>query len=220
MRVQATAQSQRLFATLLCFAGSILYAEPEICLTGNAEQKALNKRLLTAGYRYVWVGTNQPVFPGERYLSGWLSFKEGMLCDDHVFALPFQSQLREKTKYTAYAWPRSKKGVELEIDLGRICEVTRFSLAGSKEIIVKGYSEKTGRWLPLAAGNGMLKIRGFRCRRFRVENTGDFAEMYIWGRVLDKGVETSLPQPLPAATPDKKFKGLSLKPSGTPPMAP
>ncbi|MDP7249901.1 MAG: glycoside hydrolase family 20 zincin-like fold domain-containing protein [Planctomycetota bacterium] len=211
---------RRLYTVIFCLCACILHAEPEICLTGNAEQKAFNKRLLTAGYRYVWVGTNQPVFPGERYLSGWLSFKEGMLCDDHVFALPFQSQLRDKTKYTSYAWPRSKKGVELEIDLGRVCEVTRFSLAGSKEIIVKGYSDKTGRWLPLVAGEGMLKIRGFRCRRFRVENTGDFAEMYIWGRVLDEGAATSLPQPLPAATPDKKFAGLNLKPSGTPPMAP
>ena len=210
----------RLFVALLCLAACSLHAEPERCLTGNAKQKAFNKRLLTAGYRYVWVGTNQPVFPGERYLSGWLSFAEGMLCDGQVFVLPFQSQLRDKARYTDYAWPGSKKGIELEIDLGQVCEVTRFSLAGSKEVIIKGYSEKAERWLPLAAGEGMLKISGFRCRRFRAENTGDFAEMTIWGRLLNEDAQALLPPPLPAALPDKKFTGLNLKPSGTPPMAP
>lgn len=209
-----------LLLCLLCPLPTVLWAGTEFCLTGNGERKALNKRLHLAGYRYVWVGTNQPVFPGERHTAGWLSFAEGMLCDGADFALPFQSQLRDKCKYTGYAWPRSKKGVELEIDLGQVCAVTRFALDGSRRAIVKGYSTEAKRWLPLADGESELKIAGFQCRRFRAENEGDFAEMYIWGRTLGEDAIEKLPPPVLPSYPDQKFVGLNLKPSDVPAMAP
>lgn len=198
--------------------GSEGSGEIEYCLSGNASRNELNLKLRNAGYRYVWTGTNQTAFPGERYTAGWVSFAEGMLCDQQEFNLPYQSQLREKCKYTGYAWPES--GYELEIDFGKVCRVTRFSLVGSKRIMVRAFYPRAKRWLCIAKGTGMLKIAGFSCRRFRVDVEGEMAEMHIWGNKLDEDAEMKLPAPLPVYDTQSKFTRLDLKPAPEPAWAP
>lgn len=209
-----------LIGAFILFSLSVKSSEAEtlLCLTGNAAQNEYNQRLEEGGYRYLWAGTDQPVFPAERYMSGWLSFTEGLLCDGQDFNLPFQGQLREKCRYTDYDWPES--GYELEVDLGQVCEVRRFTLSGADELVLKGYSKEARRWLPLAHAKNELDVQGFQCQRFRVEVSGRFAEMRIWGRVLEKGAGEQLPPPLPAPPPAEKFAGLSLKPPEAPAMAP
>lgn len=218
MTVKQQAIQSILFALVWLQASGSLCAEHARCLTGNSEISDLNHRLTDAAYRYVWAGTNQPCFPGERYTSGWLSFVEGLLCDGQTYKLPFQAQLREKCKYTSYAWP--DRGYELDIDLGQVCQVTRFSLNGARKLTLKGYSQKAKRWVPLLSGEGELRIEGFQCRHFRVEVEGGFAEMFIWGRPLGEDTTPELPPPLPPPDPDEPFTGLSLKPSEQASFAP
>jgi hypothetical protein len=195
-----------------------LQAEPALCLTGNSNVKELNQRPVEAGYRYVWAGTNQPCFPAEQQTSGWVSFAEGLLCDGQNYELPFHAALREKCGYTSYDWPND--GYELDIDLGQVCEIARLSLSGAKRLILKGYSEPARRWIPLAAGANELSVQGFQARRFRVEVAGRFAEMTIWGRLLDAKATPMLPPALAPQDPNEPFAGLKLKPSEQPSFAP
>ncbi|MBI2190505.1 MAG: hypothetical protein HYU36_00805 [Planctomycetes bacterium] len=192
-------------------------ARAEFCLTGNAEEKERNRRLEEGGYRYVWAGTDQPAFPAERYLSGWLSFTEGLLCDGQNMDLPFGGQLREKCYYTNYDWPEN--GYELEVDLGQVCKVTRFKLNGAQSLVLKGYNAVSRRWLPLAAGVNEVSLTDFQTRRFRVEVAGRFAEMTLWGDPIEKGAPEKMPRPMQPVWPSKPFTGLNLKPSVIPMMA-
>lgn len=198
--------------------GSCVFAESDRCLTGNSAIKPLNEKLVNSGYRYVWDNTNQTMFPADRYTAGWISFEEGYLCDGSLSGIPFQGKQREVTKYTGYAWP--KKGYSLEIVLGQICEVKKVKLAGAQSFILKGFSEEAQRWLPLAKGENELTVSGFSTDRFRVEYGGNAAELEIWGKPLGAKGRVSIPNPLPPAPAEKPFKGLSMKPASTPPMAP
>jgi hypothetical protein len=198
--------------------GSCAFAESDRCLTGNSAIKPLNQRLVNSGYRYVWANTNQTMFPADRYTAGWISFEEGYLCDSNPYLLPFQGKEREVTRYTNYAWP--KEGYSLEVVLGQVCEVKRARLTGAKSVILKAFSDKAHRWLPIAKGKNELTVTGFRTAHFRIEYGGSVGELELWGKPLGEKGRVAIPNPLPPAPADKPFKGLAMKPASAPSTAP
>jgi len=205
------------FLPILTFAAAAS-AQSDLCLTGNSAIKPLNQRLENSGYRYVWADTNQTMFPADRYTAGWISFEEGYLCDGSSTGLPFQGKQRDVVRYTGYAWP--EEGYSLEVVLGEVCEVKKVKLAGARFVILKGLSKKAQRWLPLAKGATEATVNGFRTDHFRIEYGGNAGELEIWGKPLGEAASLFTPKPLPPVAADKPFKGLSMKPSATPPMAP
>lgn len=190
-----------------------------VCLTANVPGHEVN-RLQNGFYRIVWSGTTQPRQVGDPRMRDWIPFSEGELTNGKEINLPC-GNFYTKELNISYAW--GPDDYAIEVDLGRVCEVTEFKLNGTQKwYILKAYYSEAKRWLPVASARESEKmdITGFRTRRFRVDIGGipsphaaTFSEFYVWGIPLkEEAVET---RPPPMAPDDKiaAYEPLALRPS-------
>ena len=227
MRLGNSASGMILVAALACALNGATAAPPEtVCLTGNAPGQG--RHLLQTGrYRIVWSGTSQPITLGNPLYRDWVPFSLG-ITDPKCSPLPGDLSLVKddyKKLRIKYAWP--KNGYSIEVDLGQVCRISSFALAGDQsEFAFKVFYPETGRWLAAARHKTKVEFENLAARRFRVEADGfprpagaTFSQMTIWGAALGDAPET-LPSPLPAGDAVVPYRPLELKPGSVPAQAP
>jgi hypothetical protein len=202
-----------------------LAAEPR-CLTGNSTPER-NLRLPGGSYRILWAGTAQPASPGDPAKRDWTPFGQGELTDgDERTSLPFVNRFTERVSLDGYAW--GPDGYEIEVDLGRVCDVSALELTGAQKwLVVHAFFPVARRWLPIARGTDRAQFRNARLRRLRVEAGGfpsaasaTFNEIRVWGNPADKGAAESTPAALAPDDPVVPYQPIQLKPAPVPAVAP
>ncbi len=207
----------KLILFLTVVAACSLGAEAPVCLTGNDAQ-GRNVRLKDARYRVVWTQTVQPKPPADSRYRGWVPFAEGALTNGRPDEMDYVNLYTRPCNLYTYTW--GPDDYTVEVDLGRVCEVTELRLeANQKWTTLRAWFARPQRWLPVAHTDDgkSLKVQGLRCRRLRVDIGGCarigavFSELYLWGSPLGESSEESRPAPLPPDDPPTPYLPLALR---------